>query len=52
MFAAVLLAGLLQVAFGVLRWGKFVYLIPLPVTIGFVNGFEPFRVRGAVGSAR
>lgn len=61
LFAAVLLAGLLQVAFGVLRWGKFVHLIPLPVTIGFVNGLalviglaqlEQFRIRGADGSAQ
>ncbi|HEY1189322.1 MAG TPA: SulP family inorganic anion transporter, partial [Gemmata sp.] len=60
LFAAVLLAGLLQVAFGVLRWGKFVHLIPLPVTIGFVNGLalviglaqlEQFKVRGPDGAA-
>jgi SulP family sulfate permease len=38
LFAAVVLAGVLQVAFGLLRFGKFVHLIPLPVTIGFVNG--------------
>jgi SulP family sulfate permease len=38
LFAAVILAGLLQVGFGLMRWGKFVHLIPLPVTIGFVNG--------------
>lgn len=38
LFAAVILAGVLQVAFGLLRFGKFVHLIPLPVTIGFVNG--------------
>ncbi len=38
LFAAVILTGVLQIAFGLLRWGKFVHLIPLPVTIGFVNG--------------
>jgi len=38
LFAAVVLTGLLQGVFGLLRWGKFVHLIPLPVTIGFVNG--------------
>lgn len=38
LFAAVVLAGCLQIIFGLLHWGKFVHLIPLPVTIGFVNG--------------
>ncbi|HEY4262364.1 MAG TPA: SulP family inorganic anion transporter [Schlesneria sp.] len=38
LFAAVLLAGCLQIAFGLMHWGKFVHLIPLPVTVGFVNG--------------
>ena len=38
LFAAVILAGGLQLAFGALRFGKFVHLIPLPVTFGFVNG--------------
>ena len=38
LFAAVVLAGVFQVAFGLLRFGQFVHLIPLPVTIGFVNG--------------
>ncbi|WP_439626988.1 SulP family inorganic anion transporter [Gemmata sp.] len=38
LFAAVILAGVFQLAFGVMRWGKFVHLIPLPVTFGFVNG--------------
>lgn len=38
LFAAVILAGVFQLGFGVMRWGKFVHLIPLPVTFGFVNG--------------
>ncbi len=58
LFAAVVLAGAFQLAFGLLRWGKFVHLIPLPVTIGFVNGLalvigyaqvEQFRVRAPDG---
>ena len=38
LFAAVLLAGLLQITAGILRLGKFVRLIPHPVMLGFVNG--------------
>ena len=38
LFAAVILAGMFQLLFGALRFGKFVHLIPLPVTFGFVNG--------------
>ena len=60
LFAAVVLAGVFQVTFGVLRFGKFVHLIPLPVTIGFVNGLalviglaqvEQFRSPNPDGSA-
>lgn len=38
LFAAVLLAGLLQVMCGVFRLGKFIRLVPYPVMLGFVNG--------------
>src|SRR5210317_1671203 len=37
-FAAVVLAGLLQVGAGLLRLGKLMRLVPLPVVYGFVNG--------------
>ena len=37
-FAAVLLAGIIQVIAGVLRLGKFIRLVPHPVMFGFVNG--------------
>lgn len=37
-FATVILAGLLQMAFGFLRLGKFIRLVPQPVMYGFVNG--------------
>jgi len=37
-FATVVLAGLLQVAAGVLRLGKLMRLVPHPVIFGFVNG--------------
>jgi SulP family sulfate permease len=38
LFAAVVLMGILQIAFGLLRWGKFIRLVPHPVMLGFVNG--------------
>ncbi|MEM6389840.1 MAG: SulP family inorganic anion transporter, partial [Pseudomonadota bacterium] len=38
LFATVVLMGLLQIGVGVLRWGKFIRLVPHPVMLGFVNG--------------
>lgn len=37
-FAAVVLAGLIQMAAGFFRLGKFIRLVPHPVMFGFVNG--------------
>ncbi len=37
-FAAVVLAGFLQMMFGFLKLGKFIRLVPQPVMYGFVNG--------------
>jgi SulP family sulfate permease len=37
-FAAVILAGLLQITAGLLRLGKLMRLVPQPVIFGFVNG--------------
>ncbi|WP_088339929.1 SulP family inorganic anion transporter [Robiginitalea sediminis] len=37
-FGAVVLAGLLQILAGLLRLGKLMRLVPLPVVYGFVNG--------------
>lgn len=37
-FAAVALAGLIQILVGVFKLGKFVRLVPQPVMYGFVNG--------------
>jgi SulP family sulfate permease len=59
-FAAVLLAGLIQVIAGVLRLGKFIRLVPHPVMFGFVNGLaiviflsqlDQFKVVDASGVA-
>jgi len=38
LFATVVLMGVLQIAFGVLKLGKFIRMVPFPVMIGFVNG--------------
>ena len=38
MFAAVVLAGVLQIGAGLLKLGKFMRLVPQPVIFGFVNG--------------
>ncbi|MDG1755311.1 MAG: SulP family inorganic anion transporter [Rhodothermales bacterium] len=55
LFAAVILMGMIQVVFGVLRLGKFIRLVPHPVMLGFVNGlaiiifkaqFDQFTVGG------
>ncbi len=37
-FAAVALAGVLQIAVGMFKLGKFIKLVPQPVMYGFVNG--------------
>ncbi len=38
LFAAVILMGLIQILFGVLKFGKFIRMVPHPVMLGFVNG--------------
>jgi SulP family sulfate permease len=58
LFAAVLLAGLLQIFFGVFHLGKFIRMVPHSVMIGFVNGLAiviflaqlgQFKVKNAAG---
>lgn len=55
LFAAVILMGMIQIVFGVLKLGKFIRLVPHPVMLGFVNGlaiiifkaqFDQFTVGG------
>jgi len=54
MFYAIMLAGILQMIFGLLRFGVLVRMIPHPVMVGFCNGlgvvigvaqFNIFKVR-------
>ncbi|MEZ5777629.1 MAG: SulP family inorganic anion transporter [Paracoccaceae bacterium] len=58
LFATVVLMGLIQIAAGVLRLGKFIRLVPHPVMLGFVNGLaiviglaqlEQFRLPDGAG---
>ncbi|MEM9057299.1 MAG: SulP family inorganic anion transporter [Pseudomonadota bacterium] len=37
-FAAVVLAGLMQIAFGVFKFGQYIRLVPYPVISGFMSG--------------
>ena len=57
-FAAVVLAGIIQMLAGILKLGKFIRLVPHPVMFGFVNGLaiviflaqlDQFKVAGASG---
>jgi SulP family sulfate permease len=59
LFVAVVLMGLIQVAIGLLRLGKFIRLVPQPVVYGFVNGLaiiifmaqlEQFKTHDAAGA--
>lgn len=38
LFAAVVMMGVIQIGFGLLKMGKFIRLVPHPVFLGFVNG--------------
>ncbi len=58
LFAAVMMMGLIQITFGILKLGKFIRLVPHPVFLGFVNGlalviliaqFEHFKIPGDEG---
>jgi SulP family sulfate permease len=58
LFATIVLAGVLQICFGLLRLGKFIRMVPHPVMLGFVNGLAiviflaqmgHFKVKDAAG---
>ncbi len=57
-FAAVILAGVIQIGAGLFRLGKFIRLVPHPVMFGFVNGLaviiflsqlDQFKITNAAG---
>ena len=58
LFAAVILAGILQFTAGIMKLGKFIRMVPHPVMLGFVNGLAiviflaqlgQFTVKGSTG---
>lgn len=60
LFATVILMGLIQIVVGIMKWGKFIRLVPHPVMLGFVNGLAiviflaqmgQFQVPGSAQSA-
>ncbi|WP_394132149.1 SulP family inorganic anion transporter [Shewanella maritima] len=59
LFAAVVLAGTIQILAGAFKLGKFIRIVPYPVMIGFVNGLAiviflaqlgQFKVKDAAGN--
>ncbi|ADL56124.1 SulP family inorganic anion transporter [Gallionella capsiferriformans] len=61
LFATVVLMGMLQILFGLARFGKFIRMVPHPVMLGFVNGLaiviflaqlNHFKVTAADGTTR
>jgi len=50
LFAAVVLMGLIQIAVGLLRLGKFIRMVPHPVMLGFVNGLAIVIFMAQLGS--
>ncbi len=38
LFATIVLTGILQMAFGAAKFGKYIRMVPYPVMLGFVNG--------------
>ncbi|WP_446742268.1 SulP family inorganic anion transporter [Silvibacterium acidisoli] len=49
LFAAIVLAGVLQLVFGLLKLGKFIRMVPHPVMLGFVNGLAIVIFRAQLG---
>jgi sulfate permease, SulP family len=48
-FAAVALAGIIQIAIGLFKLGKFIRLVPQPVMFGFVNGLAVIIFMSQIG---
>ena len=52
LFAAVVLMGILQIGFALLRLGKFIRMVPHPVMLGFVNGLASWCSGHSSGTSR
>jgi len=50
LFPAVVLCGLIQIAVGVLKLGRFIRIVPHPVMLGFVNGLAVVILIAQFGS--
>ncbi len=50
LFAVIMIAGIIQVLFGLLRLGRFIRLVPHPVMMGFVNGLAIVILMAQFGS--
>ncbi|MEM9661801.1 MAG: SulP family inorganic anion transporter [Planctomycetota bacterium] len=50
LFPAVVLCGVIQVAVGVLKLGRFIRIVPHPVMLGFVNGLAAVIFIAQIGS--
>ncbi|MCF6312116.1 MAG: SulP family inorganic anion transporter [Verrucomicrobiales bacterium] len=48
-FAVIMVAGVIQIAFGLCKLGRFIRLVPHPVMIGFVNGLAIVIGLGQLG---
>lgn len=49
LFAVIIVAGVIQILFGVLKLARFIRLVPHPVMIGFVNGLAIVIFMGQFG---
>jgi SulP family sulfate permease len=49
LFAVIMVAGVIQITFGILKLGRFIRLVPHPVMIGFVNGLAIVICMGQFG---
>lgn len=50
LFPTVVLCGLIQITVGLLRWGKFIRMVPHSVMLGFVNGLAIVIGMAQIGS--
>jgi len=49
LFAVIMIAGIIQILFGLARLGRFIRLVPHPVMMGFVNGLAIVILIGQFG---
>ena len=50
LFATIMLAGVIQVVFGLFKLGRYIRLVPYPVMMGFVNGLAIVILMAQFGS--